>query len=150
MELIIKKLTKCDLDKVDLSSKRGLMGGIFRYLNPSEYQIIVSPYQQMVTTYQFPAPHGERGSNIDAKALLLRIKVSNSGIANLVSKFSICQAGSTQAVDAYHYLINNEGVGQVVEVMLPWDVSLLDHINVRVEANPNVMNPTQVLSPINQ
>jgi len=53
-------------------------------------------------------------------------------------------------VDAYHYLINNEGVGQVVEVMLPWDVSLLDHINVRVEANPNVMNPTQVLSPINQ
>ena len=150
MELIIKKLTKCDIDKADLCSRKTLMGGIFRYLNPSEYQIVVTQYQQMVTTYQFPAPNSESGNVIDAKALLLRIKVSNSGIANLVSKFSICQAGSSQAVDAYHYLINNEGVGQVVEVMLPWDPSLLDHINVRVEANPNVLNPTQILSPINQ
>jgi hypothetical protein len=49
----------------------------------------------MVTTYQFPAPHGEDGSIVDAKALMLRIKVSNSGISNLISKFSISQAGNS-------------------------------------------------------
>ena len=42
MELIIKKLTKCDIDKADLCSRKTLMGGIFRYLNPSEYQIVVT------------------------------------------------------------------------------------------------------------
>jgi hypothetical protein len=52
------------------------------------------PYQQQVATYQFPAPHSEAGGTIDARALLLRIKISNSGIAQLISKFSISQAGN--------------------------------------------------------
>ena len=37
MELILKKITKCDLDHVDLTSNKSLSGGIFRYVNPSEY-----------------------------------------------------------------------------------------------------------------
>jgi hypothetical protein len=38
----------------------------------------------------------------------------------------------------------------VIEVLLPWSSTLLDHINVRVEGNPNLLNPTEILSPINE
>ena len=93
MEMIIQKLTKSNSKNIDSGSKV-VSGAIYRYINPSEYQIHVMPYQQQVATYQFPAPHSEAGGTIDARALLLRIKISNSGIAQLISKFSISQAGN--------------------------------------------------------
>jgi len=105
-------------------------GGVTRLIQPPEYQIIINPHQQPVTTYQFLAPGGCANKPVDAKALLLRFKISNSGIVSLIQKFTIHQEGNIQGVDLYQYIINNEGVGSVLEILLPWDKTLFENINV--------------------
>ena len=65
---------------------------------------------------------------------------------SLIQKFTVHQAGNLQGIDAYNYMINNEGVGAVIELILPWDKTLLDHINVRIEANQHSVS--QILTPL--
>jgi len=48
----------------------------------------------------------------------------------LISKFSVNQSGNVQGIDVYNYIINNEGIGAVIELILPWDKQNHDHISV--------------------
>lgn len=127
MESVFENLAKREEDE-DLFKLPS--GGIVRFIQPPEYQIVINQFQNIIQTYQFQAPAGRQDRTLEANGILLRLKISNTGIVSLIQKFTIHQAGNLQGIDAYTYMINNEGVGAVLELILPWDKNLQDHINV--------------------
>ena len=93
-----------------------------------DYQINVSPHDYQVKTYSIDVDNTEISN---ASALLLRVKVANSGIANILANFVLIQIGHTQGVDVIGYLFPQENQGQSFEVLLPWDINLPHQISIK-------------------
>ena len=97
----------------------------------------INPHDYHVRTYSVNV---DTESITHAQAILLRIKVANSGIANLLTSFELLQMGHTQGVDIIGYLFPQEHQSQSFEVMLPWDASLPPTISIK--ASPQMHNNT--------
>ena len=97
----------------------------------------INPHDYHVRTYSVNVETDTIGH---AQAILLRIKVANSGIAHLLSSFELLQMGHTQGVDVISYLFPQEHQSQSFEVMLPWDASLSPTISIK--ASPQMHSNT--------